>query len=138
MSESVLTDQELAAVNAEIEKAKQSLSSKEVTDAVLKVREEVKREAEENKLKQEVEAERIRAKELEDKLKTKEIEAAQKLAEIQKRVDELISSKAVVSGSNPIISQINGHPIDRLSDDQINNIEKRAAREYFGERYSGI
>lgn len=127
-----LSKEELEALNKDLESAKKSLSTKEAEDLVSKAKEDAKKEVEkELRMKAELEAEKLRAAEMEKKYKDLEIEKANQLIALQKRVDELASSKGVAP-SAPSQNTGIGHPIDKLSDEQIEDIEARSAREFFG------
>lgn len=127
-----LSAEELAALNKDLDAAKKSLSSKEAEDIITKAREEGRQEAEKQmKLEAELSAEKLRATDLEKKFKDLETEKANQLVALQKRVDELASSKGVVSQASTQNTGT-GHPIDKLSEEKIDEIEARSAREFFG------
>jgi hypothetical protein len=127
-----LSQEELDAINKDLENAKKSLSTKEAEDLVSKAKEEGKQEAtRELQMKAELEAEKLRVADYEKKFKDLEVEKANQLIALQKRVDELASSKGVAP-SAPSQNTGIGHPIDKLSEESIEEIEARSAREFFG------
>jgi hypothetical protein len=130
--EKVLSSEELIALNKDIETAKHSLSSKETEEAIVKAREQGRLEAEkELKTNQAIQEEKARVVELEKKLKDKELEASTALSALQKRVDEMASSKGVISNPQNLIN-MGGHPVDKMTDAQVDRVEEEAARAFFG------
>lgn len=128
-----LSQEELSALKKDIESAKSVLSSKEAEDKLQKAKEEGRLEAEkELRLQQALETEKSKAIELEKKLKDKELESAKQLEALQKRVDDIVSSKGVISNSSV---NTGGHPVDKLTEEQVNRVEENSARAFFGPAY---
>ena len=124
-----LSADEITAINKDIEDAKSKLLTNNDSLAS-KIREDIMRELE---LKRQIEDSSKKNKELEDKLKEQETKAAETLNALKIKVDELTSSKAVVTNGSPIKTpQDVGHPADKLDDNQVELIEQESARAFFG------
>jgi F0F1-type ATP synthase membrane subunit b/b' len=135
-----LTPEDIQAMQKDIEEAKSKLVSKDTDMIVQKAKEEALKEIE---AKQKLEAERKAQEdkdkliqELQDKVKAQETEAATRFDALQKRLDEMASSKAVITPEDPFKSQTNpAVDIDKWSDEQVRQFEENSARKFFGEDF---
>jgi DNA-binding helix-hairpin-helix protein with protein kinase domain len=140
MADGVLTPEEIAQMQKDIEEAKSKLVSKDTEAVIQRAKEEAMKELE---AKQRVEAER-KAQEDKDKLiaelkakvESQEKEAASKFEMLQKKLDEMASSKAVIPPQDPFTNQTKPqNDIDKWSDAKVNELEEKMAREFFGADY---
>lgn len=143
VDEQVVTSQEeLKQIEADIQKARDSIVSKETSALIAKAKEEAKKEAEKefltnSKIKElEDEKEKLRQEQV-----NKEREAATQLEALKKKVDELTSSKAPINFKDPFRpagSQQNNNQGQslNLTEEQINNIEFESGKAFFGDEFA--
>lgn len=132
------SEDEVKAIQEDINKAKSSLVSKETDDQIAKAKEQARLEAEKefttNQKIQELKAEneRIQSEKLE-----KEKEFADKFSQMNEKINEMIGSKQPVVPENPFKGNQSTGPnqvnVESLSDDAVNAIEEKSAELFFGE-----
>lgn len=132
-----LTKEDLDQINKDIQDVKQSLVSKETQDAAEKAKKET-----EERIKQELElknklAEQEKANaEMKKKIEETEKLAADKLMTLQKKVDDLASSKAVLNREDPFRQVSNSNnEVARWDDAKVAAVEEESARAFFGSDY---
>jgi len=130
-----LSEDEVKQLNADIEKAKTEIGvmSKEQLDAA---KTEGKTEAEkEAQLNQKL-ADMEKAKtELENKLVEQEKKATEQIEKVQENLNKLVESKQVVA-KNPFETEVAlSAKVDKLTNDELTNIEEKSARDFFGADY---
>ena len=132
-----LSEEEKSNLQKDIQSARSNIVSKETEGLIQNAKEEAKKEAEKEF------ATNAKIKELteqNEKLKSEQVEkekaAAEKFDALQSKVDELITSKAPVRTEDPFkpIEKAKNE-VDRMSPEQVNDIESASARAFFGEDY---
>lgn len=135
-----LTEEERAQIQKDMEDARKTLVSEDVESKIRQAKEEAKKEVEkELQMKAELEKAKAEAEELRKKNEEAQKQAATQLDALKKRVDEMTASRAPTSVvdpfGNPSRLTDGSHPIDSLNDAEIDKLEERSAREFFGEDY---
>jgi len=139
MAEEVKPSDDIKEMEEAIKKARESLVSKtteeEIKKAADKAREDALKEAETNKIleEKEKEVEELKAKQLESERRT-----AEQLEEMKKKMNDLVESKATVNVNDPFLNnntQPGKVPIKDLTDEQVDDLEEKAARDFFGDTY---
>ncbi len=133
---SVLTEEEKQAIDKDLADARTKLVSQDTEDKIRKAKEEGAEAAKvEIEKQQEVDAIKKENADLKASVETKEKEAASNIEMLTKKVDDLVSSKAPVEVKDPFAEENREKTVNKLSDDEVNNIEERSAREFFGDGY---
>lgn len=136
--EPILTPEEKAAMQKDIDDAKKSLVSDDTAKAIEKAKSEAKAEAEKEflvnqKIKElEEEKEKLKQEQI-----TKEKESAKQLEELTKKVDDMTTSKAAINTQDPFKAGNNTvdlkSQVEKLSDEQALEIENEASRDFWGD-----
>ena len=136
---SMLTEDEVKLLQKDIEDAKSKLISKETDEKIKKAKDEAKKEALAEVEKKKAEDDRERTiKELQEKLEKQEKDSTEKLTAIQKKVDDMVASKAVITKEDPFKNDPNlSKQVDTWSDEKIKEIEENSAKTFFGDAYDG-
>jgi hypothetical protein len=125
---------DMDSLSKDIEQASAMLVAKERDAVADKAREEGRKEAErEFQLNQQLEEQAKKMKELEEQLAKTRGTAEEQLSAIKTKVDEMASSKAVLSKAPPM-SGVSAD-VERLNDKQLDMIEVRSAKAFFGPDY---
>jgi len=134
---STISKEEMEAISRDIQSTKESLVTKESQDAEAKAKAAGKEEAQkEFELQQKLKEQEEANKKLQEELEKTKTETAEKLNIVQKKVDEMIGSKASVESKNPFETAVGlSKEVDNWSDDKVNEIENRSARKFFGADY---
>jgi len=135
-----LTAEEIAQMQKDIEEAKSKLVSKDSEAIITKAKEEAMKEIEaKQKLEAEKKAQEDKDKliqELQAKIANQEKEASSKFDMLQKRLDEMATSKAVIQPQDPFASETkSNNNIDKWSDEELRRIEEESARKFFGDDF---
>ncbi len=139
-----LSAEEQAKIQEDIKNAQKDLVSdatqQQIDNAKKLAREEALKEVETKKILEEKDIEIARLKQ---EQVLKETKTADTLTKMQKQIDDSITSKANVQVNDPFDnnnqpSGSQGLTIDSISDAQIDDMEERAAEQFFGESYSKI
>lgn len=121
----VLNNEDLDKLEKDMDNARNTLVSKETEDKIAQAKEEAKKEAEKeflvNQRIKELEEEKVKL--AEDKAK-KEEEVAKQLEEMKEKLNAAITSRAVPTANNPFNDKPSSSNIDKLSDDEVNQIEQ--------------
>jgi len=140
MVENILTPEDIAQMQKDIEDAKSRLVSKDTQAVIDKAKEEAR-----NQTIQEIEAKRAQEEkdkliaELQAKVAAQEKEAAERFEKLQKKLDDMSASKVVITPKDPFESQTKpSDDIDKWSDEKIRQIEEASARKFFGEEYDRL
>ncbi len=142
--EIILSAEEQAKIQEDIKNAQKNLVSEatqqQIDNAKKLAREEALKEVETKKILEEKDKE---IEKLKQEQVAKETKTAEILAKMQKQIDDSISSKANVQVNDPFDnnnqpSGSQGLTIDSISDEQIDDMEERAAEQFFGDSYSKI
>lgn len=125
-----MTD-EMKELDKQIQAQTAVLAQKERDDLVQKAKDEARKEVlrEVELQKQLEEATRAKA-EMEKKLAEMEKRTTEEVTKVKEQVNSLISSKAVVPNDNPFKDT---HSVDNFSRKQLDEIEERSARAFFGD-----
>jgi DNA uptake protein ComE-like DNA-binding protein len=135
-----LSPEDIAQMQKDIDEAKSKIVSKDTEAIIQKAKEEAMREIE---AKQKLEAERKAQEEkdkliqeLQAKIANQEKEASTKFEMLQKRLDEMATSKAVVTPQDPFASETKSAiNIDKWSDEELRRVEEESARKFFGDDF---
>jgi len=135
MTDNVLTKDELAQIDKELE----SLKSKVSGDAVSKAKEEGKAEAmKEMEIKRQLEEKDKKLIELESSIQKQKELAESSIKDMQEKINKLATSKLPADLKDPFTEQGSrsaGFNPDKLSDEEIRRIEEESARAFFGPDY---
>jgi hypothetical protein len=119
----------------EIQKAKASLVSKETEDKIAKAKQEERARVEQEiKEKQERESKEKELADLKAKLEQQERASADRLEALQKKVDELITSRAPIRQEDPFKNETRSKPgldIDNMSEEELEKLEEELKRQFF-------
>jgi len=131
----LFTKEELEDINKDIATAKESLISKETEMKIEEMKKQAKNEAkQELEAQQKFEQQEKENQELKKQLEAREKEAATKLESLQKKVDEMIGSKAAMQPIDPFKAPPpETEKVDSWSDDKIEQVEEASARAFFGD-----
>jgi hypothetical protein len=130
---SELDNNDIEAINKDIEDAKNKLVSKDTEAKILQAKEEAKKEAakefEVNARIKELEEDK---KKLQESIELKEKEAAEKIANLAQKVNNYVESKAVINKQNsPLDKTID---LDKVSDEDIDKIEQESFNAFINEK----
>ncbi len=128
MGKDEVTKEELDALNKEIDQTQQMLTETKVKEAREAGRKEAEKELD---LKRQLDEAAKKTKELEDQLNATKKESQDKLVQLQTKVDEMVSSKAIITPPASLKNRVD--EIDTWSNDKIQKIEEASGREFFGE-----
>lgn len=118
MADGILTEEDKKQLEKDIAETKQAIAKTEVEKAVTQAKAEAKAEAEkEFKLQSELEKQRAESEALKKQL-------AEQQAALQKQIDELRTSKAVVEPKNPFTDAPKKADISFMPDEQVKAIEQ--------------
>jgi chromosome segregation ATPase len=135
MADDVLTKDELAQIDKELETLKASISG----DAVAKAKQEGRLEAlKEAEIQKKLEEKDRRLQELENSLAQQKELAEKGLKEMQEKINNLATSKGGISIKDPFSekgTRAEGFNPDKLTDEEIRRIEEESARAFFGPDY---
>lgn len=131
------TPDEQSQIDRDIEEAKKSLVSKETQAQIEAAKAQARKETEaEMLIKQKLEKLEEENKKLREAQVAKEAETAKVLDELRAKVNSAIGSRAPAKMEDPFQEPAQGKlAVDRLSDAQIADIEKRSAEVFFGTDY---
>jgi predicted Zn-dependent protease len=130
-----LSPEEQTEIDKTIEEAKKNLASEETQKKVEEAKQQSKEETiKELEVKKQLEDLQKQKEELAKKLEESEKKAQQELDNIKTKLNESIGrSRAPVNSEDPFQeAQKQNTSIDGLSDEEIKDIEKQAAEEFFG------
>jgi chromosome segregation ATPase len=122
-----VTEDELAAIEAELNKANKSIVSEDIQKRIQEERESARREAEKefqvNQRIKELEAEKETLKKQQEQ---KELEAARQLEELRQKVNSLVAARGVARETNPFKDEKPEPTKDTsfLNDEMADEIEK--------------
>lgn len=126
-SEVTISKDDLESLNKDIESAKKTLAKE--------AKEEATKELE---LQQQLKEREESLKTLQADVEKREKETQDKLQGLQNKIDQLATSKAVVSNNDPFEEpkpKSQSSIVDAMSNDQINDIERNSARKMLGESF---
>jgi len=133
-----LNEDDIKKLNEDIKKTQDELVSKQTKEVIeqekKKAKEEAIKEIEVKKLMEDKEKEN---QDLKQKLEEQEKKSAEQIGQIQKKVDDMVSSKNPTSGKNPFDTDPNKtiDGVDKWSKEKIDNVEEASARAFFGVAY---
>jgi hypothetical protein len=133
--ESILTKEELAQIDKELNALKTKVSG----DAVSKAKEEGRQEAfKEAEIKKQLEDKDRKLVELENSIQKQKEIAETSLKEMQEKINKMATSKAYMDIKDPFSEQgerAQGFNPDKLTEEEIRRIEEESARAFFGPDY---
>ena len=137
--EQKLTEDDLKAIDKDIDTAKASLDQ----DTLKKVREEAKAEVEKEMVaKKELEDKDSKIADLQKRLEESTKNSAEALDKLKSKVDEMVTSKQVMQPKDPFTpaqgqtTNAQGNPnmnADNLTDKEVDRIEVESGKAFFGE-----
>jgi len=133
--ESILTKEELAQIDKELNALKTKVSG----DAVSKAKEEGRQEAlKEAEIKRQLEDKDKKLAELESSIQKQRELAESSIKDMQEKINKMATSKSFVEVKDPFAEQgerARGFNPDKLTDEEIRRIEEESARAFFGPDY---
>jgi len=132
-----ITKEELTSIEKDIADAKAKLVSKDTQEAITKAKEEGKEQAtKEAELQKKAEEAEKKTEELQKQLEEKEKLALEKLEKMESKINEMVSSKQIIAAQDPFNTDVAmTEKVDKMSDEEVNNLEERSARQFFGVDY---
>jgi hypothetical protein len=128
-----LTKEDLEQLKADIEKAQGTIGS----EAIQKAKEEARKEAEkEMAVQKKLEEQERKLKEAQEVIEKQKADAQKQLEMLQKRVDEMAASKAVVPSDDPFkngSSSTQAKSVDQWPEDRVAQFEEESKRVFFGD-----
>jgi hypothetical protein len=137
MVENVLTPEDIAQMQKDIEDAKSRLVSKDTQAVIDKAKEETRAQVTQELESKKAQEDKDRIiTELKAKVESQEKEAASRFDMLQKKLDEMSQSKVVIPPQDPFANQTKpAVDIDKWSDEQVRQFEENSARKFFGEDF---
>lgn len=133
--------EEIEQIQKDIDSAKSSLVSDETKKEIQQAKEEARKEAEKEMLiKQEITDKEKLIEDLKRQKIEQEKEFNDKFKSMEDKLNDMVSSKAPVSNTNPFTSnqplpQDTGMTAKNMSDDQINDIERESGVAFLGDEF---
>lgn len=125
-NKSDLNQEDIDAINKDIEDAKSKLVSKETEDKIAQAKEEAKKEAEkEFAVNQKVKELEEANQKLQEEKEAKEKEAAEKIANLAEKVNTYVESKQVVTNNETPFGS-NNTDVEKIPDEDIEKIENES------------
>jgi Skp family chaperone for outer membrane proteins len=125
-NKSDFNQEDIDAINKDIEDAKSKLVSKETEDKIAQAKEEAKKEAEkEFAVNQKVKELEEANQKLQEEKEAKEKEAAEKIANLAEKVNTYVESKQVVTNNETPFGS-NNTDVEKIPDEDIEKIENES------------